>query len=271
MKGSVQVVINLADLRRVEVPIPPLSIQSKIVAILSAYDDLIENNLRRIKILEEMAQNLYREWFVKFRFPGHQDTRFVDSPLGPIPEGWEVRKLGEIADVRWGDTSTTKKSYVEAGYPAYSAAGKDGKLDHFDFDREGIVLSAIGANCGNTWYTKGRWSCIKNTMRLWATDHRIATKYLYLATLGQDFWPKRGAAQPFISQGDANEIPILVPIAEVGKVFDRNSAPIFDQTWNLGERVALLRGARDLLLPKLISGELDVSYLAIAVPEEVAA
>ena len=76
--------------------VPPLPTQRKIAAILSAYDDLIENNLRRIKILEEMAQNLYREWFVKFRFPGHQHARFTDSPLGRIPEGWEVVKLGTL-------------------------------------------------------------------------------------------------------------------------------------------------------------------------------
>ncbi|MBU4037526.1 MAG: restriction endonuclease subunit S, partial [Proteobacteria bacterium] len=75
---------------------PPLFTQRKIAAILSAYDDLIENNLRRIRILEEMAQNLYREWFVKFRFPGHQHTRFTDSPLGPIPEEWEVKRLNQV-------------------------------------------------------------------------------------------------------------------------------------------------------------------------------
>ena len=85
--------LNHTDLAIRNVAIPPLPTQRKIAAILSAYDDLIENNLRRIKILEEMAQNLYREWFVKFRFPGHQHARFIDSPLGRIPEGWEVANL----------------------------------------------------------------------------------------------------------------------------------------------------------------------------------
>ncbi len=82
---------------------PDLPTQRKIAGILSAYDDLIENNLRRIKILEEMAQSLYREWFVHFRFPGHESVKMVDSSLGSIPEGWEVNKLGDIAeDVRRG-------------------------------------------------------------------------------------------------------------------------------------------------------------------------
>ena len=85
-------------------PSPDLFTQRKIAAILSAYDDLIENNLRRIKILEEMAQNLYREWFVKFRFPGHQHTRFTDSPLGRIPEGWEVKAVENTFDILGGGT-----------------------------------------------------------------------------------------------------------------------------------------------------------------------
>jgi restriction endonuclease S subunit len=86
-----------------EIPCPDLPTQKKIAGILSAYDDLIENNLRRIKILEDMAQSLYREWFVQFRFPGHENVKFVDSPTGKIPEGWEVKKLGDIAeDVRRG-------------------------------------------------------------------------------------------------------------------------------------------------------------------------
>jgi len=104
--GTTVLGIKQSELRQVNIPYPPLVTQRKIAAILSAYDDLIENNLRRIKILEEMAQNLYREWFVKFRFPacaeasagrpGHQNARFTDSLLGPIPEGWEVKALGSL-------------------------------------------------------------------------------------------------------------------------------------------------------------------------------
>lgn len=95
--GSAQPQIIIADLKKHVVELPPLSIQRRVAAILSAYDDLIENNLRRIKILEEMAQNLYREWFVNFRFPGHENARFIDSPLGMIPEGWGVKILKDIS------------------------------------------------------------------------------------------------------------------------------------------------------------------------------
>ena len=80
-----------------EIPFPPLPTQRKIAAVLSVYDDLIENNTRRIKILEEMASAIYREWFVEFRFPGHEQVEMVESELGLIPQGWEVKQLGEIS------------------------------------------------------------------------------------------------------------------------------------------------------------------------------
>ena len=94
----------------VEIPCPPLPIQRRIADILSAYDDLIENNNRRIAILEEMAQNLYREWFVHFRFPGHEHVKMVDSPLGPIPEGWEVTRLGDIVTTSREDVDLPTES-----------------------------------------------------------------------------------------------------------------------------------------------------------------
>lgn len=114
--------LNQDILGTLEVPFPPLPVQRWIAGILSAYDDLIENNLRRMKILEQMAQAIYREWFVEFRFPCHEKVKMVNSPLGKIPERWEVVHLGEVADVQWGDTSTTKASYVEEGFNAFTRA-----------------------------------------------------------------------------------------------------------------------------------------------------
>jgi type I restriction enzyme S subunit len=101
--------IKQSELRLVRLQLPSLPNQRKIAGILSAYDDLIENNLRRISILEEMAQSLYREWFVHFRFPGHEDVAMVDSPLGPIPGGWEVKKILDFADVIYGYSFKSKQ------------------------------------------------------------------------------------------------------------------------------------------------------------------
>lgn len=125
--------------------------------------------------------------------------------------------LGEIADLQWGDTSVTKKSYVLTGdqHPAYSASGQDGYLPYFDYDRIGVVLSAIGANAGKTWLATGKWSCIKNTIRFFSNDESVAdTRYLFWATQGQGTFPLRGSAQPFISQGDARKVTIHLPPIE---------------------------------------------------------
>jgi len=248
-----------------DLPIPKVSLstQRKIASILSSYDDLIQNNTRRIAILEEMAQAIHREWFLNFRFPGHENVKLVDSPLGQIPEGWEVVKMKDVSDIKWGDTKTTKKSYVEEGYDAYSAAGKDGMLDHFDFDRDGVVLSAIGANCGRTWFASGKWSCIKNTIRFWSTSDRATTAFLFYATYGKEFWPKRGAAQPFISQTDAKNKMICVPTVELAGRFHEYVDRLLRQIDSLDRKNENLRSTRDLLLPKLISGKLDVEDLDI--------
>lgn len=239
----------------VTVPLPPLPTQERIAAILSAYDDLIENNTRRIAILEEMARRLYEEWFVHFRFPGHEAAEFD----GEFPKGWSEVPLGEVANVTWGDTKTTKKSYVDTGYVAYSAAGPDGFLPHFDYERTGIVLSAIGAKCGITWFARGKWSCIKNTIRLFSSDQSVSDEYLFFATGYSDYWPKRGAAQPFISQGDAKNCRVVVPHRELHERFLSLARPALEQADGLRLTNANLRAQRDLLLPKLVSGEIDVS------------
>ena len=104
-------------LKEIEVGLPPLAQQEKIAAVLAAYDELIENNLRRIEILEEMAQAVYREWFVNFRFPGHEDVALVDSPLGPIPEGWESRPFSQLADFVNGFAFKPRPTLAVSGLP----------------------------------------------------------------------------------------------------------------------------------------------------------
>ena len=109
--------INIDILRHFEVCLPPRPTQRKITAILSSYDDLIENNTRRIAILEEMAQAIYREWFVHFRFPGHEGARMVESELGPVPEGWDIVHLSDIVDVYRGRSYRSANLVEEGGLP----------------------------------------------------------------------------------------------------------------------------------------------------------
>ena len=130
-------------------------------------------------------------------------------------------QLQDILDIQWGDTKTTKASYVSDGYLAYSATGPDGFLEKFDYDREGIVLSAIGANCGSTFFASGKWSCIKNTIRILPKSVAIDLKYFFYMTKAPDFWPIRGSAQPFISQTDIRELYVQIPEISVQNVIGK--------------------------------------------------
>jgi type I restriction enzyme S subunit len=130
-------------------------------------------------------------------------------------------QLQDVLDISWGDTKTTKASYVPSGFVAYSAKGPDGFLEKFDYDQDGVVLSAIGANCGSTFYAMGKWSCIKNTIRIIPKSEDIDLKYFYYMTKAPNFWPIRGSAQPFISQTDIREIYVRLPEVEKQQVIGR--------------------------------------------------
>lgn len=253
---------------------PPIDIQQAIAHILGILDDKIELNGRMKETLEAMAKALFKSWFVDFDpvhakaegrdtgLPKHIDDlfpdSFVDSEMGEIPKGWQIGSLGEVADVNWGDTNVTKASYTNTGYRAYSASGADGLLPYHDYDRIGVVLSAIGANAGLTWLTLGKWSCIKNTIRFWSKSSKVSTEYLYQETLGKDKWPLRGSAQPFISQGDARTLSILIPDNDLATFYGQIVRCFYDRIEYNTEQSHLLSTIRDTLLPKLISGELRI-------------
>jgi type I restriction enzyme, S subunit len=271
------------------VQVPPLKQQQAIACILGALDDKIELNRGMNRTLEEMARAIFKSWFVDFdpvrakaavrrEHPKWTDQQvgraacpnlkpeiaalfpdaFQDSELGEIPKGWSYVTLGEIAEVNWGDTSVTKKSYVDHGFLAFSAKGPDEFLSYYDYDRTGIVVSAIGANSGYTWLARGKWSCIKNTIRFWATNSSVSTEYLFLATHGDNIWPVRGSAQPFISQTDARNIAVLFPSSGEAKVFGGLVEPFLAKIETNEIESRVLASIRDTLLPKLISGELRV-------------
>ena len=159
-------------------------------------------------------------------------------------------KLGDYTDLTWGDTNTTKNSYVHEGYLAFSASGPDGKLDHFDYDCEAVVLSAIGADCGKTWFASGKWSCIKNTIRFWSTSNELDNRFLYFATREKGFWPRRGGAQPFISQGDARNCFIILPPVSLQRKFVGISEQADKSKFELRKSI----DAIDAVIKSLING-----------------
>ena len=269
--------LTLSLLNRTQIPIPPLATQKKITSILSAYDDLIENNLRRIKILEEMAQNLYREWFVKFRFPGYQHARFTDSPLGQIPEGWAVKSVGEVAlnfDRFRKPLSSIQRSERKGIYPYYGAAKIFDYIDAYIFD--GIYL--LVAEDGSV-VTPDRKPVLQYVSgKFWPNNHThilqgkgsVSTEFLYIVLSGVDITGYiTGAAQPKITQANLNRIPVVVAEDSILQIFNEFIRDVFRQRIVLGEKNEALRRTRDLLLPRLISGEVDVSELDISVPEKV--
>lgn len=261
------------------IPIPPLEIQEWIINTIRLFDDKIQSNLRLISIFESFASRTFKSWFIDFdlvtaaagasedadSYSPHLLEIFPsvleDTRLGPVIAGSEIVTVGQVLDLSWGDTKTTKASYVPNGYPAFSAKGQDGNLAKFDYDQMGIVLSAIGAGCGKTWLALGKWSCIKNTIRVLSKDsHSHLLAYFYFLSNDPDFWPKRGSAQPFIGQEDARSIEIVLPPVGVLEAFGNLVVPMLEQAHNLKNQNNSLEKLRDLLLPQLVCGDLEVPY-----------
>lgn len=177
-----------------------------------------------------------------------------------IPSSWDRVELGKIAKIEWGNTSITKKSYIEAGYIAFSAAGPDGFLPRAEWFGKGVVLSAIGAQCGKCFFASGEWATIKNTIVIQADDDLIDNKYLYYYLNDQRKWDISGSGQPFITlkTARANIVPIA-PVHEQKRIVDRIEQLFSD----LDEGEALLKTVQKQLatyhqsvLKAAVTGEL---------------
>lgn len=268
--GSSQPAYTIVLLKEMEISLPPLPTQRKIAAILSAYDDLIENNVRRIKILEEMAQNLYREWFVKFRFPGHKKAKFVDSPLGRIPEGWELIKVTDILKKVKRGTKIQQKDYAAEGLIPIIDQGKE-FLGGYTNNTESLIsdfpLIVFGDHTRILKYIDFPFACgADGTQLLKSNNERMPMTLFYYALSSIDLSNFAYARHfKFLKE----EILVL-PANPISNLFDQFTSPLRDQIGLMMKKNATLRRTRDLLLPKLISGEVDVSELDIHVPEEVA-
>lgn len=140
---------------------------------------------------------------------------------------WPTKPLGDIATVQWGNTSITKASYADNGFTAFSATGPDGFLPSYEHDEDGIVLSAIGADCGKCFFASGKWTAIKNTITITQPKNELCSlPYLFYFLNNKDLWPKRGGGQPFVSQGDARKVAVPMPPLpkqeQIVKLLDRS-------------------------------------------------
>ncbi len=251
--------------------LPGLPQQQKIASILSAYDDLIENNRRRTALLEDAARQLYREWFVRLRFPGYEHTPVVDG----VPEGWERKTLGSIAEVNRAVLPSNFDGDIEYVDISSVVPGQITETTHYTFRDAPSRARRVVAH-GDVI-----WSCVRPNRRSYAviwqpvdnlivstgfaviTPVSVPTSFIYFATTTDDFVGylenhARGAAYPAVVVGDFERAEMLVPSDNLLAALDEVAEPIFSQCQNLRLQNQKLRAARDLLLPRLMSGEIPV-------------
>ena len=253
--GVAQPQLPIRDMKHIKIPLPSLSIQLSVASILSAYDDLIENNRRRIQLLEQVARLLYKEWFVYLRFPGHEDVKIEDG----VPEGWERKTLSDLVEVIKG-RNITKNSAKDGSVPVI-AGGLSPAYYHDAANAVGpvITISASGANAGyvNLYY-EDIWASDCSYISRTSTD-RLYYLYLLLKSKQREiFGFQKGAAQPHVYPKDLKRLPLLAPKDIIVNMFEESVADNFHQVKVLVEQNKLLVQARDLLLPRLINGEIEV-------------
>lgn len=246
--GAAQPNMSGGQIETVEITFPPLSIQEKIADILSTYDDLIENNNRRMALLEESARLLYREWFVRLRFPGREHSRLVNG----VPEGWERKKLGDVLTLNYGK-SLKEDSRLGGEYPVYGSSGIVGGHNEALVKGPGIIVGRKG-NVGATyWSEKDYWPIDT----VYFIDNEQCSFFLYHNLLNQPFQSSDGAV-PGLNRNYACSLSVLIPNKTLSDEFESRVAPIYKQTFALQAMNKKLQTARDLLLPRLMNGEIAV-------------
>jgi type I restriction enzyme S subunit len=266
--GAATPIINKSVFEGIPVSVPPLLNQRKIAAILSAYDDLIENNNRRIKLLEEMAQRTYREWFVDFRFPGHEAVPLVESQLGLIPEGWEIGELDDLVVLQRGfDLPTTRRENGDV--PVVSAAGKSGTHNVAKVSGPGVVTGRSGSLGTVQYIVEDFWPL--NTT-LWAKEYgRASPEFVFFLLRQLDLSTfNSGVAVPTLNRNDISTMREVLPPSSLIERFSSGTRDVLDVIRVFEKSSEVLSASRELLLPPLISGEIDVTDLSIAWPEEAA-
>ena len=249
--GATQDNFSVDKMLKVKFTIPSFPTQQKIADILSAYDDLIENNNRRIELLEKVAQDLYKEWFVRFRFPNYKETKFENG----LPKGWIYIPIEEVMDTQNGKGIQLNDEGV---FNVYGSNGIIGKFTDYN-NEDALIIGRVGAYCGSVFYDKNKF---------WATDNTIVVKsksikvgnllaFFTLRSLNISNFAG-GSAQPLITQTLLKRIKILIPTTEINKEFDQMVTPIFERVRYLKTMNINLIKQRDLLLPHLMSGKLEV-------------
>jgi len=203
--GAAQPLVTQTVLKQVEVRVPPLAVQQRIAGVLSAYDELVENSQRRIKILESMVRALYREWFVHFRFPGHENHPRIASSLGEIPQGWEVKKFGDVVELNYGK-ALKKEDRRDGEYPVFGSSGIVGTHDGALVKGPGIIVGRKG-NVGSVFWCDEDFFVIDTAYFVTAS---LPLRYLFYVLPTLNFI-NSDAAVPGLSRNQAYTLELLVP------------------------------------------------------------
>ena len=250
--GATMLNLNTTILSSVPIRLPTLEIQKRIADILSAYDDLIENNQKQIKLLEEAAQRLYKEWFVDLRFPGHENTKIVDG----VPEGWSRTNINEILTFHRGYDLT--KNEMKAGrYPVVGSTTVIGYHNEFKIKGPGIVTGRSGSLGKYQFIWDNFWPHNTSLYINDYKDHNIFFVYSLLQTV--DFASlNNGGAIPTLNRNVLSNIEVIEPTDELQEMFAKIAEAQYRKIRNLEKQNNQLKMARDVLLPKLMSGEVEV-------------
>ena len=248
-RGASQQYIPLGELRKLPIRVPKnQDVMHRVVAILSTYDDLIENNRRRMALLEESARLLYREWFVHLRFPGYEHTPVVDG----VPRGWERKTLGESIKLNYGK-ALKAEIRVKGDYPVYGSSGIVGTHEKPLVQGPAIILGRKG-NVGSVYWSSKSFYPIDT---VYFVSPESSSLYLFYALKNMHFI-STDVAVPGLNRDFAYSRPLLHPPLTLLRSFHETVEPIHSQLDKLDEQNQKLRAARDLLLPRLMSGDLAV-------------
>ena len=242
--------VSPSDIENIKWNFPPLPTQQKIASILSAYDNLIQNYKKQIEALQTAASELYKEWFVRFRFPGYQTAEFENG----IPEGWKIERLTKLVGIKYGKDHS---KLDDGNIPVYGSGGIMRYCNKALYDKETVLIPRKGSLNNIMYANRALWTV--DTMFYSIMLRKNFAKYLYyvLSKIDMESF-NAGAALPSMTTEILSHFKIIVPDNKTLELFDNKIALIFTQIDNLQQQITNLTQQRDLLLPRLMSGKLEV-------------
>lgn len=256
--GAAQPNLNARIIKNLEIIMPSLPIQHRIASILSRYDSLIENYQKQIKLLEEAAQRLYKEWFIDLHFPRHENTNIIDG----VPEGWEKKSVDSIYNIKYGKNLSTKLITETGFYPVYGANGVIGYYDKANCNEQVVLITSRGNGSGDVLMTYHKDAFITNNSFIVTPSEGFeycklpfTFQFLKMANFRA---VRTGAAQPQLTNQSIHTVGVILPNKNLIEKFCSATIGMNDTIIKYREQIRLLTEARDRLLPKLMSGEITI-------------